>query len=481
MNNSLKINDKSYQSTLPGFTIVELLVVIVVIGILAAVTIISYTGIAQKAKIATLQSDLDNSSRLIKLFQVSDPNGDYPTANNCPTLNSTQICLNSNSGNTFTYTPINGTTPKTFTLDATSTTGGVMTTYRITNDTSPVALVVPTGILSTLSPTTINTDSGPVGIAISTDGSSVYEVSNNSGGTISMYTRNSATGVLTAMSPATVDAVGPNLSSVTVSADGKSVYVATNNPSGTISMYNRNISTGLLTALSPATITASGCMNAMGITISADGNSVYAVCNLGGIAMYSRNITTGLLTALSPATIATGGGSQYVTISADGNSVYTTDISTNTISMYSRNTTTGALTALSTPTIATGTSPYGIAISADGKSVYVVNGNSDNMSMYSRNTTTGLLTALSPATIAVGTHPKGVTISTDGRSVYSTNAVSNNISLYGRNTTTGLLTALSPAVIAAGATTWNIVISTDGSSVYTTNYGSNNISMYSRN
>ncbi|PIZ60082.1 hypothetical protein COY18_01845, partial [Candidatus Saccharibacteria bacterium CG_4_10_14_0_2_um_filter_41_11] len=32
-----------------GFTIVELLVVIVVIGILAAITIVSYTGITAKA------------------------------------------------------------------------------------------------------------------------------------------------------------------------------------------------------------------------------------------------------------------------------------------------------------------------------------------------------------------------------------------------------------------------------------------------
>lgn len=38
--------------TTKGFTIVELLIVIVVIGILAAITVVSYTGISQRAKTA---------------------------------------------------------------------------------------------------------------------------------------------------------------------------------------------------------------------------------------------------------------------------------------------------------------------------------------------------------------------------------------------------------------------------------------------
>ena len=53
-----------------GFTIVELLVVIVVIGILAAITIVSYTGITQKATVASLQSDLTNAANLLKMDQV---------------------------------------------------------------------------------------------------------------------------------------------------------------------------------------------------------------------------------------------------------------------------------------------------------------------------------------------------------------------------------------------------------------------------
>ena len=43
-----------------GFTIVELLVVIVVIGILAAITIVSYTGITAKANTATNQQNANS-------------------------------------------------------------------------------------------------------------------------------------------------------------------------------------------------------------------------------------------------------------------------------------------------------------------------------------------------------------------------------------------------------------------------------------
>ncbi|MEI7918053.1 MAG: fibrobacter succinogenes major paralogous domain-containing protein [Candidatus Saccharibacteria bacterium] len=127
----------------PAFTIVELLVVIVVIGILAAITIVSYTGISQKAIVATLQSDLGNASKTIKLYQVEQ--GQFPTsfdANNCPVPANARYCLKASSGNTFDRTAYaasvnNSTNPQTFTLDVTNTN---TTKYRITNNSAPIAV-----------------------------------------------------------------------------------------------------------------------------------------------------------------------------------------------------------------------------------------------------------------------------------------------------------------------------------------------------
>jgi len=61
-----------------GFTIVELLIVIVVIGSLAAITIVSYTGITNQANLAAQSSDIAQWQRKAALHRVQ--NG----VDNCP-------------------------------------------------------------------------------------------------------------------------------------------------------------------------------------------------------------------------------------------------------------------------------------------------------------------------------------------------------------------------------------------------------------
>lgn len=80
-----------------GFTIVELLVVIVVIGILAAITIVSYSGIRQRANLATLQSDLKNASTQLEVSKTTSNDETYPS-------DQSSANLKASDGTTFAYT-----------------------------------------------------------------------------------------------------------------------------------------------------------------------------------------------------------------------------------------------------------------------------------------------------------------------------------------------------------------------------------------
>jgi prepilin-type N-terminal cleavage/methylation domain-containing protein len=108
-----------------GFTIVELLVVIVVIGILAAITIISYNGIQQRATVASLSSDLENAAKQLKLDQVDL--SAYPATVAAANHNNG---LKASAGTTYQYSVDNSASPQTFCITASKST----TSYYISQD-----------------------------------------------------------------------------------------------------------------------------------------------------------------------------------------------------------------------------------------------------------------------------------------------------------------------------------------------------------
>lgn len=111
-----------------AFTIVELLVVIVVIGVLAAITVVSYAGISQRAVATSLKSDLNNAVTQLKLDQVT--NGSYPTALN---LANGGKGIPSSPGTIYTYAVNNSAIPQTFCITARNSN----TIYKVTDGLSP--------------------------------------------------------------------------------------------------------------------------------------------------------------------------------------------------------------------------------------------------------------------------------------------------------------------------------------------------------
>ncbi|MCX6728586.1 MAG: prepilin-type N-terminal cleavage/methylation domain-containing protein [Candidatus Saccharibacteria bacterium] len=138
LNNQISQNqaEKKYLNQ-RAFTIVELILVIVVIGILSIIALVSYIGVNNRAATASMQSDLTNGSNQLKLYFIQ--HSSYPTSMSfdgkntyCPNPVDSNFCIKTSPGNSLVYTPGGGGTPQTFTLDATNVN---TVTYRITENT----------------------------------------------------------------------------------------------------------------------------------------------------------------------------------------------------------------------------------------------------------------------------------------------------------------------------------------------------------
>lgn len=80
-----------------GFTIVELLIVVVVIAILATLTIVSYNGITQRATESAILSEVSQANDKIELYRIAENTPSYPG-------NATLAGISAKSG-TLTYLP----------------------------------------------------------------------------------------------------------------------------------------------------------------------------------------------------------------------------------------------------------------------------------------------------------------------------------------------------------------------------------------
>lgn len=279
-----------------------------------------------------------------------------------------------------------------------------------------------TGQLTALSPATFSLTGGThVFMAISASGASMY-VSSFAGDKLSVLTRDISTGLLSNNSPSGITMQGAYCP--VTSPDGTSVYIGVNRVGGTIEQYSRNTTTGVLTALSPVLVTT-GPIYVYGMCQSEDGGHIYTVCgNWGGtVAWYSRDPDTKLLTLVS--SIAVGTNPRSIAISPDGTSIYVANYSSNTFSHYSRNTTTGALTFVANHAVSG--NPINIAMHPSGLFMYGETVTTSLIYQYARNPTTGALTALSPAYISApgAAH---LAMPQDGANFYLT--VANNINQY---------------------------------------------------
>ena len=145
----IKNNIKS--SSERGFTIVELLIVIVVIGILAAITIVSFNGVTAKANATSAKAAASSVLKKAEAYNASENTTGYPTAPAQLTATAAQSQPYGLTGVTFTATnittvPANASQVKFFTC---ASAAGVQVAYWDYAASTPVWVVMTTGTCTT--------------------------------------------------------------------------------------------------------------------------------------------------------------------------------------------------------------------------------------------------------------------------------------------------------------------------------------------
>lgn len=83
----MRVRHNQHRNSKPtyGFTIVELLIVIVIIAILAAITVVAYNGIQKRGNDSQRKSDVAAITKALELYYID--NGRYPAGSGSTTIN----------------------------------------------------------------------------------------------------------------------------------------------------------------------------------------------------------------------------------------------------------------------------------------------------------------------------------------------------------------------------------------------------------
>lgn len=231
----------TWESKQKGFTIVELLIVVVVIAILAAITIVAYNGIQNRAKNSAAQSAASQAGKKVASAAVLNAEL-YPTVAELP--GATGFTSSTDNSTPYQYTV--STDQKTFCL--TVTTSGISYYVRNTNLT-PTKGACPghgadgaTIISNLITNPSLETNStgwsmhagitpsGSDGGRISSGGKWVYQGTRNSTGAVAMYISQST--------PITVQANTIYTASVLVTSSTAQSYSVQLRPGGTTNVIN---------------------------------------------------------------------------------------------------------------------------------------------------------------------------------------------------------------------------------------------------
>jgi len=115
-----------------AFTIVELIIVVLVIGILVSLSVVVYNGVRQKASDSALLSDLDNAVSILE--HDLSANGTYPTT--LDLADGGKGVSKSSSDTQYQYTVDNSATPPIYCLSGTV---GKSSFYVSSSNTNPLS------------------------------------------------------------------------------------------------------------------------------------------------------------------------------------------------------------------------------------------------------------------------------------------------------------------------------------------------------